>query len=246
MIMEQKRLEAFQFEEFCQRYFSQSIVFNQPEPPDPDISFHWKSVKIGCELTTIYPDSKREGGSIKRKNESLFKQLCRGVEKEVIKSYPKGYIITFRFNFSRDLRIDEKDHTIMEIASELCSHINNLKETNHSKARFEGIINHHSISDQIQIRIFQYPEIDTYINPSYGSFVPKLNSQWLYHFVENKEKKTTNYITAYNQLWLLLISQEGLSSDFEIINQSDFDGSRFLWDKIFLYQMFGDRIIELK
>lgn len=246
MITEQKRLEAFQFEQFCQKYFSKTITFNQPEPPDPDISFYYQSEQIGCELTTIYPDSKSDGGSMKRRNESLYTLLRIGVENEITKSYPKGYIITFRFNFNRDLRIDMKSSSFKEIASELCSHINNLRETNNPNTRIEDIINHHSISDQIQIRIFQQPDIDTHINLSYGSFVPKINCQWLYHFVDIKEKKIASYITLYNQRWLLLISQEGLSSDFEILNQVDFDGSRYLWDKIILYQIFGNKLIELK
>lgn len=243
-MIEQKKLEAFQFDQFYQKYFGKSIPFNQPEPPDPDISFHYESKLIGCELTTIYPDSKSIGGSKKRKKETLFKRLCQNIENELTKYYPTGYIITFRFNFGGYMRT--KDNLFVEkVVAALCTHIDELEKVNNSIARFEGTINQ-GISDQIQVRISQFPEIETYINPSYGSFVPRIDSRQLYNFVQTKQNKISNYITSYKQLWLLLISQEGLSSDFEIMNPTKFEGSRFLWDKIFLFQMFGDRIIELK
>ena len=123
---DKKKIEAFQFERFYHLHFGKQISFNQPDPPDPDISFIKDSKKYGCELTALYPDMSDSGGSIKKKNEVLFRKLCRYIESELTINYPVGYIVTIRFNFEKDLRINEIKAIAKQIAPEISKNISKI------------------------------------------------------------------------------------------------------------------------
>ena len=242
--MTQKELEASQFKLFSKKQFDREILFNQPPEPEPDISFYYGPSFVGCEITTVYPDRAAIGGSIKRTNESLFTLICNMVEEEIKRYYPKGFLITFCFNVNGNMEFTNRKKAVSEIGSELAKYISNLKQEQDPLARLEISITNQYLSDQILVRVSKVPDVETSISASYGGFPPRMDARRLYDQISEKQTKINDYKVQYDELWLLLISADAYSSDFDLIG--DFDGSQFRWNKILLFSINSNILIQLQ
>lgn len=243
--MNKKEIEFNCFSNFSQLYFGNKILFEQPDPPAPDILFKLNNKRIGCELTTIYIDN--EPGkkySATRKNESIQKIICRNVRRWLVKNIPAKFEIHLYFR-----NISIPDSQISKVSNKIIQVIeNHISELNLEEFSRIFIDDYNIIPDEIgYISICTFPRLTkTYVNQAGSSFIPKLNKEKIISNISHKEKLIKNYCHLTDSNWLLLIINESLfSSEFDI-DEEKYEYIETIFEKVFIFSQRDQKILIIK
>lgn len=243
--MNKKEKESNCFLNFSQLYFGHEIVFEQPEPPKPDIVFNFNNKNIGCELTTVFIDNEPgQRSSATRANEANQDIICQNVRKWLIKNIPSNFEIHIFFSnqIIPNSEIKKLSNKIIRVIETYLPELN-LNE-------FSRIIvdDYDKIPDKLgYISIITFPRLtEHHVTKAGSSFIPKLNREKIISNVRHKEKFIKNYRQFTDLNWLILTINESIfSSEFDFIDE-DYGSIQTDFDKVFVFSFRDQKIATLK
>jgi hypothetical protein len=201
---------------------------------------------IGIELTKL--------AQSKFLNQEFTPHQIESLEKDIVKKakmiYESKHNLKFYLNvfFPGNLKISKNNSS--KLANDIAQLIHNKTFEKDSGSYYSINIEKSELPEYIDsILIIYHPEVKGSIwNNAGGYSVPELSKELLEHRINKKEEKLNLYQKRkINKFWLVITADTfERSTSFNIHNKIDnwtFD-SKF--DKIFLFELFGRKIYELK
>ena len=243
--MNKKEREFNCFSNFSQLFFGHEIVFEQPNPPEPDIVFTLDNKRIGCEISTIFIDNEPgQKDSAIRKSESIQEIICRNVRKWLTENIPGRFEIHLYF-YNKFIPYSEINNVSNKIIQVVETYIPELNLEEFSRIMVQD---YDKIPDELgYISISTSPRLKkTYVTRAGSSFIPKLNREKIISNVNHKEKLIEKYRHLTDSNWLLLTINESIfSSEFDFIEEN-YGNIETFFDKVFVFSSRDQKIVTIK
>ncbi|MCJ7543158.1 MAG: hypothetical protein MUP47_01115 [Phycisphaerae bacterium] len=200
------------------------------ESEDPDFLLGTSREGIGIEITNLYRSSKRRGGSLLKRQDSLREQVLREA-KRIWDDESRGPILVYvHFNDGKQLcngGVKALAHRLVELVGQ------------HSLAvGASGVANWKSFPKEgLRVAIYRHARMqESYWLASQFVVVPALSFELVQAALREKDSKCTEYRKKCSELWLLLVVDGSSKSSMffipETIAQTPFEAQ---FDRAFLY-----------
>lgn len=219
----QKILELCHIGKLLATYYSDFDIIAVREKPDFLISNGQTTIGLEHELILDSKSKEKEG---------FYENICEKVEAR-LKEDPDlpNFLVNLYLKENISLRLQDKN-AIIEKFSELVKQIVLTGEMQENDFIERAIKMKHS---------------DKSVNPNFGAYWQKsITENLILEFIEKKESKIDVYRqTSVPTQWLVLIIGSNGQSSFEVNTLFKVD-IKTKFDKVFLYEDFGNKLYELK
>lgn len=239
--MTKEELEDEHLNEFFQCMGLESFNFTRNIAPEPDFTLAANQLRIGIEHTRLFYTDDRLGNNI-RSHYKVADFIVNDAYVKFKKLSDIKLIVLICFTSTYGLAIEPpvmlsmKD--VSDLSSFICDFVLERVPSMNESVRF----NQFDFKSGTNILPPKISYVSIYNcgkehwSKSSGGIVPTIQGYDLEDTIKKKNKKIVNYKANYDELWLLIIEDEGRHQtyyDFEDINVIETES---FFDKVFIYR----------